>query len=292
MRRKCTVCGGENPGKPVFPYCTYFNNKQFDYLKCSRCSSVYVDPVPDDRTLALMYLKESYHDQHYNHQTDQEYLDSCQLLRKFLDKYSLVLDYGCGLGHFLEGIKANSLSPFGVDFDEEAAKVASKRTDTLVLTVHEFEKMKNKPIFDAIHLGDVLEHLKEPSDTLNQLLQLLRPGGILFVEGPLERNPSLVYFSSRMFGGIKKLMFSNYGGEHPPYHLFQLNAKQQIEFFNNLDANLTMKVWSIYETGWPYKGGNLIKRIISELSILISKSIDFNFGNRFKAIFIKSQERF
>lgn len=43
--------------------------------------------------------------------------------------------------------------------------------------------------FDAIHLGDVLEHLPHPASLLRELEPL---GGVFFIEGPLENNPSLV----------------------------------------------------------------------------------------------------
>ena len=47
--------------------------------------------------------------------------------------------------------------------------------------------------------------------------------------------------------------------------------------------------YEIYETGWPYNDGGLIKKFISSLSILISKLniFGFKFGNRFRIILKK-----
>ena len=108
-RRQCPICGG-SAGTRTFPYKTRFNDVVFDYVRCRSCSSVFVDPVPDANTFALMYSKASYHDVHYIDCESAHYGSSARLLRDFLPVGASVLDYGCGLGLFLKALKVEGFS--------------------------------------------------------------------------------------------------------------------------------------------------------------------------------------
>src|SRR6516162_10046385 len=123
-RRPCPVCGGP-AGSRAYPYATEFNACFFDYVRCRRCGAVFVDPIPDDKTLAVMYAKGSYHDQHYMKCESPHYASSARLLRGFLPAGSQVLDYGCGLGLFLLALKSEDFVPIGVEFDGDAAAYAA-----------------------------------------------------------------------------------------------------------------------------------------------------------------------
>ena len=54
--RSCPICGGLSCSQK-FPYATRFNGIDFSYLKCPRCTTVYVDPIPDSQTFAKIYAK-------------------------------------------------------------------------------------------------------------------------------------------------------------------------------------------------------------------------------------------
>lgn len=286
--RFCPLCAGKPTGL-TFPYKTRFNDVHFGYLKCSKCKSVYVDPVPDALTFARMYAKSAYHDQFYDGSEGEDYQESVRLLSKHLKPGLKVLDYGCGLGWFLKACKSHGFVPFGVEFNNDAAQFAAKNADCEALTVEAFSQLANSPIFDAIHMGDVLEHLSDPLATVSHLLKFLKPGGVLYIEGPLEINPSLVYWSALIFGVVKRLFKPTFLSSHPPTHLFRTDAAAQKSFFENLNPRLTMNHWEVYESGWPYVRGGVIKRSISALAVLMGgrEFAGMTFGNRFKAILIK-----
>ncbi len=285
----CPICGGRPTGS-AFPYTTNFNKTRFAYLQCGQCKSVFVDPVPDAETFALMYTKSTYHDQFYDGSEGVHYSESAQLLSKHLKPGSLVLDYGCGVGGFLKACVSNGLVPFGVEFDIEAAKFAAQNGRCEAMSVEAFSKLVPPPCFDAIHMGDVLEHLPNPASTLTELLDLLKPGGLLFVEGPLEVNPSPVFWAARIFGAVKRLIRPTFMSSHTPTHLFRTDAKAQKGFFTRVDSNLSLGFWQVYETGWPYASGGLIKRSIAAVAVLMGgrKFARTTFGNRFKAILTKT----
>jgi len=287
--RLCPMCGG-NPKGVAFPHVTKFNNIRFDYFLCGSCNSVYVDPVPDGETFAKMYAKSDYHDQHYDYGESSQYSESAQLLSKYLDANSTVLDYGCGVGHFLKACTSFGLLPFGVEFDSDAAQFAAKNSNCEAISVKDFLQNPNMPSFDAIHLGDVLEHLPKPLETLADLLQFLKPGGILFVEGPLENNPSPVFWVARAFGVMKRFIKLSNLPQNAPTHLLRTDANAQKAFFSRLSSKLTLRHWQIHETGWPYAHGGLIKRLVAAIAKSVGgrKFSSVTFGNRFTAIFIKS----
>jgi len=284
--RPCPLCEAHASG-PSFPYAIRYNDQVFRYLSCSDCRTVFVDPVPDAACFARMYDKSTYHDSYYSASCVAPYREAAMLLRQFAQPGSSVLDYGCGVGHFLLAVKDEGFLPFGVEFDTAAATAAAFRTGCPVVSVDDLENGLTIQIFDVLHLGDVLEHLPDPAVTLAGLLQRLKPGGLLFVEGPLETNPSAVYWAARSFGRVKHLFWPGEIGCGVPTHLFRTSAPAQSRFFRQRFPALQLLMWQVSESGWPYAQGNWLKRRIADAALLLSgmKWAGFNLGNRFSAIY-------
>ena len=288
--RDCPICGGRPVG-PSFPYATRFNSGHFGYLKCGKCNSVFVEPVPDESTFSRMYAKLVYHDRHYDGSADAEhfeYSESVKLLIQHIEPGATVLDYGCGTGGFLKALKSQGFVPVGVEFDRDAAQFAADLSHCEVTSVEAFNTVSQVPSFEAIHLGDVLEHLPDPAAILKHLLAFLKPGGVLFVEGPLETNPSPVFWAARTFGAVKRLVKPTFLPDDPPTHLFRTNADAQKAFFARVDPGLRVCHWQVYETGWPYASGGFAKRCIAMFAIFMGRRrfAGTTFGNRFKTILV------
>ena len=285
-RRPCPVCGGPS-GKEAFPYTTRYNDITFDHVRCRCCASVFVDPIPGEDTFSSMYSKASYHDVHYIDSKSVQYGASAKLLRYFLPAGSSVLDYGCGLGLFLQTLRSEGFSATGVEYDEDAATYAAKITGCPVLTAEDFMSKQNKPTYDALHLGDVLEHLPEPCATLRELLCFVKPAGLLFVEGPLENNPSLVYWTARLFGAVKRRLNEKFKDTSAPTHLLRVNATQQLALFARAAPDLSRLYWNVHETGWPYANRGGVRRTIAGAALLLggTRVMDVTFGNQFRGIF-------
>ena len=118
--------------------------------------------------------------------------------------------------------------------------------------------------------------------SFRQLLQ-----GFLFVEGPLENNPSPVYWASRLYGTLKHWLYPKLVACDKPTHLFRTDAHSQLKFFLQLDNKIKLRHWKIYETGWPYANGGPIKSMIANIARIIGGKSLFGvtFGNRFSGIF-------
>lgn len=117
-----------------------------------------------------------------------------------------LLDIGCGNGEFLRRAKSAGWEVMGLDFDEEAVKQArSAGLDVRHGGVGALGGMEES--FDTITMGHVIEHVPHPLDVLRTCFDLLKPGGVLWLDTP----------------NINALGHQRYGrawrGLEPPRHL-------------------------------------------------------------------------
>ena len=117
-----------------------------------------------------------------------------------------LLDVGCGNGTFLRDMRDAGWEVSGIDPDPGAVAAARATGATVeegLLTRDTFPAGS----FDAVTLSHVVEHLPDPADTLGICLELLRPGGHLWVA-----TPNLDSRGHRRFGRAWR-------GLEPPRHL-------------------------------------------------------------------------
>jgi 2-polyprenyl-3-methyl-5-hydroxy-6-metoxy-1,4-benzoquinol methylase len=122
--------------------------------------------------------------------------DSARLLTRFPPSSAQAPDYGCGVGGFLSVLKAEGFVLTGVEFNKQAARAAARNAGCPGSSVDEFRAVTGP--YDALCLGDMLEHPPNPLITFRELPAMVKPGGILFVEGQLEINPGPVYCAARL----------------------------------------------------------------------------------------------
>lgn len=290
--RSCPLCGGSGNGS-AFPYATHWNGKRFDYVACGDCATTYVDPVPTQDDFAVMYAKENYHDVHYRTPDPGPARSSLRRIESFSAGRRSLLDFGCGMGGFLIAAKAAGFDCVGVEYEDAARKAAQANSGCRVCSLDELKKLG--ATFDIIHLGDVLEHLPDPKALVTELRVLLSPGGFFFVEGPLQKNASLVYWSASIFKYLRRALYLDRPGILPPTHLLLADRLSQRRFFTDC-LGFECLLYELDESGWPFlseTGGwpqtpsALVKHLIALASITVSKSFPHfgMFGNRFVGLF-------
>jgi 2-polyprenyl-3-methyl-5-hydroxy-6-metoxy-1,4-benzoquinol methylase len=237
--------------------------------------------------MAVMYAKNTYHDRHYAECKSEHYGSSARLLRQFLPAGACILDYGCGIGLFLKALKSEDFIPVGVEFDRDASAYAAATARCQTFSTTEFFALNESNRYDALHLGDVLAHLPNPTATLRELLVCLKPEGFLFIEGPLENNASLVSYAAHAVGYAKRLLRTQSVGTWPPTHLVRVNETQQLKFFEQVCPNLERLRWEVYESGWPYSSSRGAKQLIADAAIAIGGAsiAGVTLGNRFRGVF-------
>ena len=122
------------------------------------------------------------------------YSSRCKIF-KLIPTGSKVLEVGCG-----SGIIANLLSiwkkcrVYCVDKETKMSGIAkNKCVEILTLDIETTELPYEKEYFDVIILGNVLEHMKEPSMVLTSLKKYLSGEGVL-----IYSVPNIVNWHSRM----------------------------------------------------------------------------------------------
>jgi ubiquinone/menaquinone biosynthesis C-methylase UbiE len=98
-----------------------------------------------------------------------------------------VLDVGCGTGNFTELLAQQCQRVVGVDLNEEYVKVAQarlKENPGVEVLVSDATQLKWHQSFDTVVMLDVLEHIEDDVQTLNQLSACLKPGGKIVIKVP------------------------------------------------------------------------------------------------------------
>lgn len=145
-----------------------------------------------------------------------------------------VLDVGCGDGEFLRGLGGNASGKFAVDLNESAIKACralgfQSFCGTIDAAIKaDFLKPGTFPVVTSFHC---LEHVEDPVGFMRSLVQLVAPGGRLFVSTPY----SPMSFESDWFDVLN----------HPPHHMTRWNRKA----YEKLAALLGMKMrWFVPES--------------------------------------------
>lgn len=279
----CPLCGG-SATESTFPFSHNWLNRNFEFLRCADCRTACLSPVPTDRDFAQMYAKSEYHDAHQHEADSLRADDSLRWAAGLISGKRRMLDFGCGSGAFLRLANLAGFDASGVEFDEAARRAAAERSGSEVISLQ--SALNSNQRFDIIHLSDVLEHLPDPIVTLRQLVRLLKPDGLLFIEGPLERNPSLVYWSAASVKWVKRALGVDRPAQTPPYHLYMTDACAQLQFFR-VRAGLEILAFAVHETGHPFSSaGDPLRSSIALASRALSRVFQGSniFGNRFRAI--------
>jgi 2-polyprenyl-3-methyl-5-hydroxy-6-metoxy-1,4-benzoquinol methylase len=177
----CNLCGSERR-RP-------FSRRQgFDVVACAECGLVYVSPRLGRQALA----------EHYNSNESsriQYYLDAEPADRRsfavvlgaveaHLPSRGRLLDVGPNVGTCLALARERGWDVAGVEINAEAARHCREARGLDVRTGTLSDCRFPPASFAAVLLGDVIEHLPDPRQTLEQVHELLQPGGLVAISTP------------------------------------------------------------------------------------------------------------
>jgi SAM-dependent methyltransferase len=131
------------------------------------------------------------------------------LIRQYVElEDARVLDIGCGIGKYVEKLSAVSREAYGVDID--IARLRKADANGLSVAVSERLPFADGS-FDAVLLNEVIEHVTDDAETLQEACRVLRPGGHVIIYAPNRLYPFEthgIYLGKRyVFGNIP---FVNY----------------------------------------------------------------------------------
>jgi cyclopropane fatty-acyl-phospholipid synthase-like methyltransferase len=125
--------------------------------------------------------------------------DDYRRLNTFKEKITnkVVLDFGCGIGGFLDLANEFCKESYGLELELGLAESFNKRGLNVFSDYDALVASGKK--FDVITAFHVVEHLKDPVKTLHDLSQLLNEDGEIIVEVPSSADALLTFYECKPF---------------------------------------------------------------------------------------------
>lgn len=177
---------------------------QFTNVRCSNCSLVYMNPRPVEEKNHLFYPM--VYGPHRPQATKKPSRKFWSWLNDRLWRHTInrlyaapapeaeLLEIGCGAGDFLLEAKRLGWQVTGTEVSKTAVHHARK----LGLSIHEgtLDTFPRDKKYDAIRLHFVLEHVHDPTKMLQEIRNLLKPGGFAHVAVPNENSTAFRWWRS------------------------------------------------------------------------------------------------
>jgi len=159
---------------------------------CKNCGLMRTDPYLDYDSIRTFYR--DYYRPIYvgypkaTHEFFEEQLNHGQKIFTFLNdlrtdiNITKVYEIGCGAGGILEFFKEKGLQVAGCDLGSEYLEYGKDKG--LQLDCGNSRLLEKYGPADLVILCHVLEHIRDPGSEVTRLRNLLKPGGLLYVEVP------------------------------------------------------------------------------------------------------------
>ena len=210
------------------PWCFSVNKKQwgevvrnFKAVVCEGCGLIYIE-----NRLNLDGLKEYYKNYlSIIHQDNEQQVQDRQkmyiLENRHITNYikeGKILDVGCSGGYFLDTFDKDNFECVGVEFGEEAVKVAKNKYKVYQ---GDFDNIQIKEKFDLIIFRGVIEHIPYPKNYLDKAISLLNDGGYIYITS----TPDSDSFCCDLFK-------EKWNQHEPEAHLMHFNQSHFRDYFN------------------------------------------------------------
>lgn len=181
--------------------------------------------------------------------------------------YGAILENGCGVGMYVEHLSVMGGMVVGLEFDLSRAGIARQHGDLIVNAAAEWLPFPDDH-FDLILSHEVLEHVANDREAVEEMVRVLRPGGRMVVFVPNRGYPFEthgIYWKGRYrFGNIP---FVNYlprpWRNRLAPHVRIYNGKDLQRIFAGLPVRLIDKniIFGAYDNviaRWP-RAGRLLR---------------------------------
>jgi 2-polyprenyl-3-methyl-5-hydroxy-6-metoxy-1,4-benzoquinol methylase len=265
MRKECAWCGCEE----LTEVYKIFHKS---IMKCSSCSLMQTYPQPNLEELSTIYSQEYYSNPKllepqskkvygYSNYVSERlikqygYQNILKNIFQYLEKKKItnrkLLEIGCGYGFFLDASFDFGFAPEGIEFSEHAINYIKNRYAFPVYhTGTPIPDIFGSNTFGSVALFDTIEHLQNPFQTLEEIYEILIPGGILIIS-----TMDSISFMSRLLG--KRLEDFRRVNEH--LFFFDRKTIEKILTKKNFEVIRISSLGHIFEIG----------QLISRISIML-----------------------
>jgi SAM-dependent methyltransferase len=197
--RACPACQKNQSSK-------LFTKEGGQYVKCVSCQMVYLNPVFTDESLVQYYMNNkveqgivvaediSFYEKLYN-----QGLTTAQKKTEIGN----ILDIGCSTGLFLDIAKEKGWRTYGLELNKIEFSIAKEKEHNIFNTLLEDVYFNEK--FNIVSLWDVFEHIKNGSNTLKLIKNLLTDNGVILLQIPSSDSLAARVMQSKcnMFDGLE-----------------------------------------------------------------------------------------
>jgi SAM-dependent methyltransferase len=192
----CVACGsqrlvphlhvaGDMGSDGLIPTTDQYGTALADIVRCPACGHMQLSPMPADAVLEQAYTDAASDDY------VQEAAGQRETARRALERIERhaarterLLDLGCWVGFLLAEARTRGWEPTGVEPSTFASAFARDEFGLDVRTEDLFTADLPTDHYDAVVLGDVIEHLPRPGEALDRIAALLRDGGVAWFALP------------------------------------------------------------------------------------------------------------
>lgn len=205
----CPCCGGDQRSFVQFA-CV----RNWSYVRCPRCTLVFLDPMPTREELQHFYQKCYHYDQDRYRLSVENQPEWIDMLGRQVGSPGRLLEVGCSFGYFLRAAQAQGWQTEGIELSESAVKFAREQLG-LQVRAGILQELVNsqEALYDAVVAWHVVEHEMDPGAFFTSAFRALRPGGTLAL-----RVPNL---DSR----VAALAGTNWQWLSPPEHTYMFSSR-------------------------------------------------------------------
>lgn len=169
----------------------YENN---NLVKCKDCSFIFTTEKPTEKELLNHYAKYS-RDDYLPPLTIKRYNELLDEMEEFKSTNN-ILDIGSGMGYFLEQAKLRGWNVYGTEFTNEAISICENKGITMKQGMLNPSWFKND-FFDVVTSFEVIEHINNPQNDLENTNKVLRKGGMFYCTTPNFNSFSRFYLGNK-----------------------------------------------------------------------------------------------
>lgn len=182
----CPLCGGWD--HRLYAWAPAHDGPgQHRVTRCLSCGMIFTNPQPTNyvqqvahRGVLARHLVPAFLER--QRRTARFVLDLLQPLAPG----SRLLDFGCGEGVLVHEARRLGWNTIGLDLNQGLVEAANAHWGFAALvpgSLDEFLRSRPDP-FDVIVTSQVFEHLQQPVEVGRQLVSLLKPSGLLYIDVP------------------------------------------------------------------------------------------------------------
>ena len=190
FERKLNTCPLCKSNKIFFLYAIVHTQPSFTVYQCNSCKFIFMNP-PLTKKSELALYDEGYYTGKANYtyydERDVEHFSQyvwnarLKTIRKYVQSGNL-LDVGCSFGGFLQSA-SRYFTVYGIEPSEYSGKYAQQRFGNDVIHVGTlFDHPFKEDTFSVITMIEVLEHIRNPREALNECYRLCKDKGLLVIQ--------------------------------------------------------------------------------------------------------------